>query len=192
MGRARTALQQRELPLLLYSERLHFFRRHRLKGASHAVLYAPPTYADFYLVHRPKLEPAPRWRLAARLGAPLGVRGTHGGPGPCRVSARALVAAGAARDDGAARQRLHLRHPLLQVPAARAAASSRPLSSTRSFCPCACALTMCGHLCCAMPCHAMPCHAVLRRLDLPPLQRLVGDARASRMLSEEDTSYLFS
>jgi hypothetical protein len=38
----------------------------------------------------------------------------------------------------------------------------------------------------------MPCHAVLRRLDLPPLQRLVGDARASRMLSEEDTSYLFS
>ena len=37
-----------QVPLLLYSERAHFFRRHKLSGARHLAVYSPPTYAHFY------------------------------------------------------------------------------------------------------------------------------------------------
>ncbi len=47
-SRARTALQKREVPLLLYTERAHFFRRHKFRGARHLAIYSPPSYAHFY------------------------------------------------------------------------------------------------------------------------------------------------
>lgn len=33
---------------LLYSERAHFFRRTRLKGIRHLIMYQPPTWPHFY------------------------------------------------------------------------------------------------------------------------------------------------
>ena len=47
--RARTNLQQQKLPLMLYTERAHFFRRHRLRGACNLCVYAPPSNAHFYV-----------------------------------------------------------------------------------------------------------------------------------------------
>ena len=48
VSRARNALQKAEVPLLLYTERAHFFRRHKLRGARHLAVYSPPSYASFY------------------------------------------------------------------------------------------------------------------------------------------------
>ena len=48
VSRARSAMQQGTVPLLLYTERAHFFRRHKLRGARHLAVYSPPTYAHFY------------------------------------------------------------------------------------------------------------------------------------------------
>ena len=45
VSRARAALQAKEVPLLGYTERSHFFRRHRLRGARHLAVYSPPSYA---------------------------------------------------------------------------------------------------------------------------------------------------
>lgn len=33
---------------MLYSERAHFFRRTRLKGIRHLIMYQPPTWPNFY------------------------------------------------------------------------------------------------------------------------------------------------
>lgn len=33
---------------LLYSERAHFFRRTRIKGIRHLIMYQPPTWPNFY------------------------------------------------------------------------------------------------------------------------------------------------
>ena len=33
---------------MLYTERAHFFRRHKLRGARHLAVYSPPSYAHFY------------------------------------------------------------------------------------------------------------------------------------------------
>lgn len=33
---------------LLYSERAHFFRRTRIKGIRHLIMYQPPTWPHFY------------------------------------------------------------------------------------------------------------------------------------------------
>lgn len=33
---------------MLYSERAHFFRRTRLKGIRHLIMYQPPTWPHFY------------------------------------------------------------------------------------------------------------------------------------------------
>ena len=49
VSRARNALQKKEVPLLLYTERAHFFRRHKLRGARHLAVYSPPSYAHFYI-----------------------------------------------------------------------------------------------------------------------------------------------
>ena len=54
--RARTNLQQRKLPLMLYTERAHFFRRHRLRGACNLCVYAPPSNAHFYVELAQMLE----------------------------------------------------------------------------------------------------------------------------------------
>ena len=48
VGKARHALQRKEVPLLLYTERAHFFRRHKLRGARHLAVYSPPSYPHFY------------------------------------------------------------------------------------------------------------------------------------------------
>ena len=56
VSRARTALQQQKLPLLLYTERAHFFRRHRLRGARNLAVYAPPANAHFYIELAQMLE----------------------------------------------------------------------------------------------------------------------------------------
>lgn len=37
-----------EAHFLLYSERVHFFRRFRIKGIRHIIFYQPPTYPHFY------------------------------------------------------------------------------------------------------------------------------------------------
>ena len=110
-SRARTRLQQGQLPLLLYTERAHFFRRHRFPGAHNLALLAPPTYPHFYLELISMLE-------GGRRGADGGGGGGEGGG-----AGSVLV------------------------------------------------------LCC--------------RLDLPPLQRLVGSERAARMLTDEKSSFLF-
>ena len=97
--------------LLLYTERAHFFRRHRFPGAHNLALLAPPTYPHFYLELIGMLE-------GGRRGADGGGGGGEGGG-----AGSVLV------------------------------------------------------LCC--------------RLDLPPLQRLVGSERAARMLTDEKSSFLF-
>ena len=56
VNRARTTLQQSKLPLLLYTERAHFFRRHRLRGARNLAVYAPPSNAHFYVELSQMLE----------------------------------------------------------------------------------------------------------------------------------------
>ena len=56
VNRARTSLQQSKLPLLLYTERAHFFRRHRLRGARNLAVYAPPSNAHFYVELSQMLE----------------------------------------------------------------------------------------------------------------------------------------
>ena len=48
VSRARLSLQRGEVPLLLYTERAHFFRRHKLRGARHLAIYSPPSYEHFY------------------------------------------------------------------------------------------------------------------------------------------------
>lgn len=57
VSRARSAMQQGTVPLLLYTERAHFFRRHKLSGARHLAVYALPSYADFYVDLLRMLEP---------------------------------------------------------------------------------------------------------------------------------------
>ena len=49
VSKARNSLQRREISLMLYTERAHFFRRHRMGGARHLAVYSPPTYPHFYL-----------------------------------------------------------------------------------------------------------------------------------------------
>ena len=56
VSRSRSALQQSALPLLLYTERAHFFRRHRLRGARNLAVYAPPSNAHFYVELAQMLE----------------------------------------------------------------------------------------------------------------------------------------
>jgi len=49
VSRSRSRFFQDQLPLLLYTGRAHFFFRHKLRGARHVVLAAPPDgdgYAD--------------------------------------------------------------------------------------------------------------------------------------------------
>ena len=112
-SRARTSMQKKEVPLLIYTERAHFFRRHAMRGARHLAVYSPPSYAHFYTELLQQLD---------------------------RASANSASSA--------------------------AAAAGAPHDST-------CVLLFC-------------------RLDTYPLQRLVGDQRASRMLSANEASFLFS
>lgn len=48
IARARDMFFHTEAHFLLYSERVHFFRRFRLKGIRHIIFYQPPTYPHFY------------------------------------------------------------------------------------------------------------------------------------------------
>ena len=48
VGRARAALFDGSARLMLYSERAHFYRRHRLRGVRRVVFYGPPSAAHFY------------------------------------------------------------------------------------------------------------------------------------------------
>ena len=95
---------------MLYTERAHFFRRHKLRGARHLAVYSPPSYADFYVELLQMLD------HSGAAGAPAG--GGAGGDSTCAML----------------------------------------------FC----------------------------RLDLPPLQRLVGSERAARMLTGDEASFLFT
>jgi hypothetical protein len=45
---ARKAFARGEFPILLYTERFHFFRRLRLKGVRHVIFYSPPSVPHFY------------------------------------------------------------------------------------------------------------------------------------------------
>ncbi|XP_068619017.1 U3 small nucleolar RNA-associated protein 25 homolog [Battus philenor] len=48
IARARDMFFHSEAHFLLYSERVHFFRRFRIKGIRHIIFYQPPTYPHFY------------------------------------------------------------------------------------------------------------------------------------------------
>ncbi|KAJ0173596.1 hypothetical protein K1T71_010745 [Dendrolimus kikuchii] len=48
IARARDMFFHTEAHFLLYSERVHFFRRFRVKGIRHIIFYQPPTYPHFY------------------------------------------------------------------------------------------------------------------------------------------------
>ncbi|CAK1583698.1 unnamed protein product [Parnassius mnemosyne] len=48
IARARDMFFHTEAHFLLYSERVHFFRRFRIKGIRHIIFYQPPTYPHFY------------------------------------------------------------------------------------------------------------------------------------------------
>ena len=109
-SRARTSLQKREVPLLVYTERAHFFRRHKLRGARHLAVYSPPSYAHFYTELMQQLD-------------------------------RAMAPGAGAADE----------------PAKDAT----------------CVLLFCA-------------------LDVYPLQRLVGNERAARMLTVSEKSFLFA
>ena len=114
-SRARTSLQKKEVPLLLYTERAHFFRRHKLRGARHLAVYSPPSYAHFY---------TELMQLLDRANAPKN----------------------ADDDDGSG----------------------------------------------AAPAHDATCALLFCALDVYPLQRLVGNQRAARMLTGGEQSFLFS
>ena len=113
VSRARTALQKREVPLLVYTERAHFFRRHKLRGARHLAVYSPPSYPQFYTELMQQLDRAH--------GASLAMTGDGNEP-------------------------------------------ARDATCVMLFC----------------------------KLDVYPLQRLVGNERAARMLSASEASFLFA
>jgi U3 small nucleolar RNA-associated protein 25 len=48
ISRARLSFFKAEIPLLLVTERFHFFKRYMLRGSVHVVFYAVPERADFY------------------------------------------------------------------------------------------------------------------------------------------------
>ncbi|XP_052900530.1 U3 small nucleolar RNA-associated protein 25 homolog [Anopheles moucheti] len=48
IARARDMFFHGSKHFLLYSERAHFFRRHRIRGIRHLILYAPPVFPHFY------------------------------------------------------------------------------------------------------------------------------------------------
>uniref|UniRef100_A0A182N050 U3 small nucleolar RNA-associated protein 25 homolog n=1 Tax=Anopheles dirus TaxID=7168 RepID=A0A182N050_9DIPT len=48
MARARDMFFHGSKHFLLYSERAHYFRRHRIRGVRHLILYAPPVFPHFY------------------------------------------------------------------------------------------------------------------------------------------------
>lgn len=48
MDRARSMFFHSGAHFMLYSERAHFFRRTRLKGIRHLIMYQPPTWPDYY------------------------------------------------------------------------------------------------------------------------------------------------
>ena len=48
ISRARTLFLQGRRHFLLLTERVHFFRRLRVKGAHHLLFFSLPTYPEFY------------------------------------------------------------------------------------------------------------------------------------------------
>lgn len=48
ISRARTLFFKGKVPFLLMTERFHFYRRYRIRGAKTIVWYAPPEHAQFY------------------------------------------------------------------------------------------------------------------------------------------------
>uniref|UniRef100_A0AAG5DPC0 U3 small nucleolar RNA-associated protein 25 homolog n=1 Tax=Anopheles atroparvus TaxID=41427 RepID=A0AAG5DPC0_ANOAO len=48
IARARDMFYHGSKHFLLYSERSHFYRRHRIKGMRHLVMYGPPVFPHFY------------------------------------------------------------------------------------------------------------------------------------------------
>lgn len=48
IDRARSMFFHSGAHFMLYSERAHFFRRTRLKGIRHLIMYQPPTWPHFY------------------------------------------------------------------------------------------------------------------------------------------------
>ncbi|XP_064403011.1 U3 small nucleolar RNA-associated protein 25 homolog isoform X2 [Halichondria panicea] len=48
VSRCRTEFYHKQKHFLLYTERLHFFRRYHLRGIHHLIFYSLPLYAEFY------------------------------------------------------------------------------------------------------------------------------------------------
>ena len=48
ISRARTLFFHGGTRFMLYSERAHFFRRIRIKGVRHLIMYQPPVWSNFY------------------------------------------------------------------------------------------------------------------------------------------------
>jgi len=48
IARSRTLFFQNRTPILLYTERVHFFHRYKLRGMTHLFFYALPSHAGYY------------------------------------------------------------------------------------------------------------------------------------------------
>lgn len=48
VGHARSAFYDARTKIMLYSERAHYYRRHRIRGIKRITFYAPPETAVFY------------------------------------------------------------------------------------------------------------------------------------------------
>ena len=83
VGKARHALQTKEVPLLLYTERAHFFRRHKLRGARHLAVYSPPSYPHFYTELMQQLDRATEAAGAAPVGGAGAASGAAAGDATC-------------------------------------------------------------------------------------------------------------
>jgi U3 small nucleolar RNA-associated protein 25 len=83
VGKARHALQTKEVPLLLYTERAHFFRRHKLRGARHLAVYSPPSYPHFYTELVQQLDRAAEAAGALPIGGAAAATGTSSGDATC-------------------------------------------------------------------------------------------------------------
>lgn len=67
MRRSRARFADGDVPLVLATERFHFFRRYKLRGVKHVLFYAPPGGAHFYA------ELVSLTAAAAAAGAPTSV-----------------------------------------------------------------------------------------------------------------------
>lgn len=103
VARARSEFFTGHAPLLLLTERFHYFRRLRIRGIRHVLFYGPPANAHFYAEMLNLLEEASAGGAAHPVSSTVRHRWQWGSGGwravikrccflpPCRCSTRALT-----------------------------------------------------------------------------------------------------